>query len=160
MGKKFRISEKDYVNAMWLATRPTKRRWAYYAALLAVIAAAVAFWDTNYLFLGGVIALVYVLQYGVAPFIWRRHYRKSKTFDEEIEAELTGEGVRMRSVTSDVLVPWHHILKWRHNRHTLLVYSMPRLAHIIPKSADAAGLDITALMAELRQRVGSPEIGA
>lgn len=157
----FKISEQDYVNAMKLFARPTPRLLYIYLAAALVLAALARFGGvivsagaTGGL-AGGIIAIL-LGRYIVTPFMARRHYRKYKAIQEEFAVELLEDGVRISSPDAEGKITWGKMLKWRQNESYVLIYPMPRLFHIIPKSVAAQGFDLQALTDELQRNVGKP----
>jgi hypothetical protein len=84
----------------------------------------------------------------------RRHYRKYK-------ANTGGVLVPSCSTTFAHGVPhgegtlvWENILKWRQSDRFVLLYLMPRLFHVLPKSVASQGFDVAALVERLNRHVG------
>lgn len=84
----------------------------------------------------------------------RRHYRKYKAMHSEFGAELLANGLRLSSPHGEGTIVWENILKWRQNDRFVLIYPMPRIFHILPKSVAEQGFDLQGLIAQLKQRVG------
>ena len=159
MEAKYRISEKDYVNALKLFGKLTPKTMVIYAiALLILIALAV--FGSPVLKGGAIGALVgglIVTLIGrliISPILAKRHYRKYKAIHDEFTVQLNEDGVRFTSSTSEGLIPWDNMLKWRQNEDYILIYPMPRLYHIVPKSISSAKFDIQKLIEYLNQNVG------
>lgn len=155
----YRISEEDYVSAMRLFAELTPRLTIIYLAS-ALALAALAVFGTPVLrggatggLIGGLLVIL-VGRYVVSPALARKHYRKYKAIHDEFTVELVEDGVRFTSPDSDGKITWAKVLKWRQNEKYLLIYPMPRLFHIIPKSIAAQGFDLQALASELVRHVG------
>jgi hypothetical protein len=88
------------------------------------------------------------------PRLARRHYRNYKGIDGPIAAELTDAGVRFSHVDGEWILPWSKIFQWRQNDRFVIIYSMPVLFHIVPKSTAHEGFDIPRLVQLLAERVG------
>ncbi len=101
---------------------------------------------------GGVVAIFG--RYVITPILAKRHYRKYKAIHDEFIIGLSDDGVRIESSNAKGILPWSDILKWRENREFLLLYLMPRLYHIVPKSIARQGFDIALLVNGLNKNVG------
>ncbi|MEJ2466762.1 MAG: YcxB family protein [Candidatus Thiodiazotropha sp.] len=157
----YRISEQDYADAMKLFAKLTPRLTiTYSAAALAMVVLAV--FGPPILSGGAIGGLVgglsvaLVGRYIVSPILARRHYRKYKAIQEEFTVELVDVGVRFTSTNADGKITWDKIHKWRENEDFVLIYPMPRIFHMIPKSVAAQGFDLQALIDGLQQHVGKP----
>jgi hypothetical protein len=156
----FRISEDDYADAMKLFARPTLLRRALLVAIpvLLVLGALVggpALWPAA---VGGLVGVAIVLLATrlLTPAMARRHYRKYKAMQAEFQTELLDTGLRLMSPHGDGTVVWENVLKWRQNDRFVLVYPMPRLYHIVPKSIATQGFDLQGLVQRLERHVGPP----
>lgn len=157
----YRISERDYVAAGALFARMTSRHWAV-LGVAALIVLVLIVWNPVGIrsaaiggLIGGVVAGLGV-RYGVNPWLLRRHYRQYKAMQEEVTLRLLDEGLHFSSSLGDTRWTWDKLLKWRENEHYILIYPMPRLYHLLPKSVAAAGFDVAALQAALRRHLGAP----
>ncbi|MGB0127532.1 MAG: YcxB family protein [Rhodocyclaceae bacterium] len=157
----FRISEQDYMNAMRLFGKLTPRLVAVFSvAALALV--AVAIFGPPVLragATGGLTGGLLVAVIGrniVSPMLARRHYRKYKAMHDEFVVELVADGVRFATPTADGRITWDKVYKWRQNDGFVLIYPMPRLCHIVPKSIESQGFDLRALTNRLQQHVGNP----
>jgi hypothetical protein len=74
----------------------------------------------------------------------------------EFQTELLDTGLRLMSPHGDGTVVWENVLKWRQNDRFVLVYPMPRLYHIVPKSIATQGFDLQGLVQRLERHVGPP----
>lgn len=157
----YRISEDDYVNAMKLFAKFTLRKAVTFWGYVLVWAAIVAFGPPTVSAAaeGGLIGLVIVLaplRYVISPIVARRNYRKYKAIQQEFAVEILDDGVRFMSPNSDGKLTWANMLKWRHNENYILIYPMPRLYHILPKSIASGGFDVALLINRLTEHVGKP----
>ncbi|RSZ37040.1 MULTISPECIES: YcxB family protein [unclassified Variovorax] len=154
----FRISEDDYAYAMKLFARPTPLRWALLAAIGVLLLLGVLIGGRNVWLaaVGGMVGMAIVLLATrlLTPAMARRHYRKYKAMHAEFQAELLDNGLRLMSPHGDGIVVWENVLKWRQNDRFVLIYPMPRLYHIVPKSIASQGFDLQGLLERLEQRVG------
>jgi len=62
-----------------------------------------------------------------------------------VQIALNEEGIEFSTADSNGMIRWEKFLKWRQNDNYLLVYLMPRMYYIIPKSIEASGFDLAAL---------------
>jgi hypothetical protein len=157
----FRISEQDYMDAMRLFGKLTPRLIAVFSvAALALV--AVALFGPPVLSagaIGGLIGGLLVTLVGrtiVSPMLARRHYRKYKGMHDEFVVQLVGDGVRFATPTADGRITWDKVYKWRQNDAFVLIYPMPRIFHVVPKSIESQGFDLQALINRLQQHVGKP----
>jgi hypothetical protein len=102
---------------------------------------------------------VFVILYAVSLFVLtprraRRHYRQYKAIREPIAAELTEAGMRFSNEDGEAILPWSKIFQWRQNNQFILIYGMPVLYYIVPKSIERDGFDIPLLVQRLAERVG------
>lgn len=155
----YRIAEDDYVNAMKLYNKFSRKQIiAFSTAALALVGCAV-FGNPIIAgaaiggLIGGIIVGV-VGRYIVSPFLARRHYRKYKAIHEEFTVDLRDEGIYMSSSNGEGKITWDKILKWRQNDRYVPIYPMPRLYYILPKSIESGGIDLARLTGLLKQHVG------
>ena len=104
--------------------------------------------------IGGGVVFVFG-RFLVNPILARRHYRKYKAIQEPINIKLNEDGIELSNPDGGGLVRWEKIFKWRQNEEYLLIYPMPRMYHIIPKSISKAGFELTALIQALQEKVGN-----
>ena len=159
MNAKFRISENDYVNALKLYGKLTPKIIAIYLFFAGVLILIAIF--GNPLIRGGAIggltggAIVAILgRKALTPILARHHYRKYKAIHDKFAVGLNDDGVCIESSNAKGLIPWSDILKWRENEDYILIYLMPRLYHIVPKSVSNEGFDVTLLINRLNINVG------
>ena len=155
----FRISEDDYVDAMKLYARwPRRARWITVAiAVLLVLGSLLGTRQIQSSALGGLIggaSVLLAMRLLVMPMTARRHYRKYKSIREEFSAELMDDALRLRAPHGESRVVWANVLKWRQNDRFVLLYLMPRLFHVLPKSVAAQGFDLPGLVERLNRHVG------
>ncbi|MBU59708.1 MAG: hypothetical protein CL543_12580 [Alcanivorax sp.] len=70
---------------------------------------------------------------------------------QEFTVELREEGVSFSSRDGEGLLRWDAIHKWRQNDRYVIIFSMPRLYYVVPKSISESGFNIPALVAALNQ---------
>ena len=159
MEVEFRISEADYVNASRLYWR-LRPGLVLRLALIAVIIVLGSLLMPSLLqsaVLGGLIGAAVAIVLGrslFGPWQARRHYRKYPAMHEPFRIALKEEGVELSTPDADGLVKWDKILKWRQNDDYLLLFPMPRLFYIIPKSISEHGFDFARLETQLQSKVG------
>ncbi|NKB50203.1 MAG: hypothetical protein GKS02_12675 [Alphaproteobacteria bacterium] len=159
MESTFTITERDYVRATLLFSNPTKRGALIYLALSGALAlAAVTLPFPHWLLaigalVGGIIGGL-SFHFGLTPYVAKRHYRNYKAIQEPVKIRLQDDGVWLKNDDFQGVLKWEKMHKWRQNDHYLLVYRMPRLFHIIPKSVTATGFDMPALTSTLQTKIG------
>ena len=160
MNTKYRISEDDYVNAAKLFSKLTAQQIIIYF-LVALLLLALAIFGPIIIKAGAIGGLIggltvgLTIRYIVTPTLSRRHYRKYKAIHDEFEIELFEDGVHMASPSGSGKVIWSNIFKWRQNERYILIYPMPRLYYIVPKSLESNGFNISLLTKQLTQNVGN-----
>lgn len=161
MNVKYRISEKDYVNAMLLFASWPFRIVVAYVVLVALLIALATLVPPIYRdgIIGAVLGLVsfiLLLRYLFIPIMARRDYQKYKTIQDEFSVELLEDGIFFTAPDAECKLVWDKILQWRENKDYVLIYPMPKMYHIVPKSVASQGFDVAALTASLKQHVGEP----
>lgn len=157
----YRISEDDYVNAMKLFYKLSPILIAIFLAVTLVLIGLIVFGSPATQagaiggLAGGAIVLV-VGRYIISPIISRQHYRKYKAIHEEMTIELLDDGLRFFSKNGDGKLIWDNMLKWRQNDKYILIYPMPRLYYVLPKSIESNGFDVSLLTSQLAKHVGKP----
>jgi YcxB-like protein len=161
MTAKYRISEDDYVNAMKLYGKLTPLG-AMVLAGLALFLVMIEVFGPRALqgvaaggLVGGLIVSL-VGWYVLSPIMGRRQYRKYKAIQEEFTIELFDDGVHIHTGESYSKIKWANIQKWRHNNDYILIYPMPRIYYVVPKSVSHGGFDIPLLLKKLTENIGNP----
>ncbi|MFC1580289.1 YcxB family protein [Thermodesulfobacteriota bacterium] len=144
---------------MKLFSKITQKVAGVYALAIAILASAVFFGPPMVKSgaIGGLIGGLSVVLFGrlvISPFMARRHYGKYKAIQEPITIKLKSEGVEFATADGCGVIKWEQIFKWRQNDRYLLIYPMPRLYHIIPKSIVESGFNLSALVETLQSQVG------
>ena len=161
----FRIAEDDYASAARLhAWRHFIASWRSTANLLGlgiiVVLVSIGLWER----VVSVFALVFIILiiaiwcawnlFIYAPGRARRHYRQYKAMQELTTAELTDAGIRFSNSDGEAVLPWSKVLQWRQNGQFILIYLMPIMFYILPKSIAREGFDIPLLIQRLAEHVG------
>ena len=159
MNAKYRISEDDYVNAMKLYGKLTVSGVIILATTVAVLIALAVFGPpvARGAAISGLIvgtSIFVIGRYIVSPMVGRRQYRKYKAIQEEFTIQLHDDGVHLHTGESYSKIKWANIQKWRHNDDYILIFPMPRIYYVIPKSSAAGGFDIALLLTKLTQNIG------
>ena len=84
----------------------------------------------------------------------RWQYRRYKEIQEPVAMELTEAGIKFSATDVEGILRWSKVFQWRQNDRLVLIYSMPILFHIIPKSIEHEGFDIALLVQRLIEHVG------
>ncbi len=66
--------------------------------------------------------------------------------------ELLEEGIMLTTEDTRVLVRWSRIKHWQQDDRFILIYVMPQVVHIIPKSLQKHGFDIARLIRILEEK--------
>lgn len=159
MHAKYVISEDDYVRAMKLFSKITPKVALFYCLGIAVLLSIAVFGSPVIRggIIGGLIAgggVYLICRLVVNPLLARRHYRKYKAIHEPVEMRLRQDGIEFANSDASGVVRWNTIFRWRQNRDYILVYPMPRMYHVIPKSVKDRGTELQPLIDALRRNVG------
>ncbi len=158
----YQISQQDYVCAVQLGSKLTRRSFLVYvvlALILLILAMANPFNLPRYVYflpIAGALIGGFLGHYFFQPLMARRHYKKYKMIQEPFFIELIEECIHIVCKNSDGILTWDNILKWRQNQSYILVYFSPRLFYVIPKSFQNDGFDCVQLMDHLAQHLGKP----
>ena len=164
MKVQYRITEDDYAHVArfhaWrhFLTRPTTTQLVAGSILVALLgiglwirpAAALIFIIVN---------AVFVILYSVGLLVLtssraRRQYRQYKAIQEPVAAELTEGGVKFSNADGEAILSWSKVFQWRQNDQFILIYGMPILYYIVPKSIGREGFDVPLLVQRLAEHVG------
>jgi hypothetical protein len=167
MKAEYRITEDDYARGMQLhAWRQFIRKPAVMAArAITAILALGAWWtarDAAPMFALSLMILALMIlailpalwMYILVPYSARRMYRQYKAIQEPLAYELSEDGLLITSVEGEMTLLWRMILRWRQNDQFVLIYKMPLLFYVVPKSLAQQGFDIPLLVQRLAERVG------
>jgi hypothetical protein len=73
---------------------------------------------------------------------------------ELIAAELTDKGIKFSNADGEAILSWSKVFQWRQNDQFILIYGMPILYYIVPKSIGREGFDVPLLVQRLAEHVG------
>jgi hypothetical protein len=164
MKVQYRITEDDYANAARFAAwrhfiaRPSALRLITGGIIIALL--GIGLWTLPGLALSlsfgiAVFAILYTASLLFqTPRRARRHYRQYKDIQEPITLELTDAGTKFSTPDGEAILPWSKVFQWRQNDRFILIYRMPILFHIVPKSIAREGFDIPLLVRRLAEHVG------
>jgi hypothetical protein len=160
----YRITEDDFAKVArlnaWrnLITRPSAPQLM--ASGIIIIPLGLAIWKLPaagpvFAFTATVFAILFAVALFVrGPRLSRQHYRQFKAIQEPITIELLDGRIRLSSPDGGSNMPWPKIFKWRQNEQFILIFKMPLLFHIVPKSIAREGFDIALLVRRLAEQVG------
>jgi Na+/melibiose symporter-like transporter len=164
MKVQYRITEDDYAEAArfhaWrhFIARPSTMMLV--ACGLVLVLLGVSLWtgvvSAEMLVLWIVIVSI-LLAFGLfvhTPSRARRHYRQYKALQEPVTADLTDAGIRFSNSDGEGILPWAKVFQWRQNKQLILIYGMPILFYIVPKSVQREGFDVPLLIRRLTEHVG------
>jgi hypothetical protein len=164
MKVQYRITENDYANlARFHAWRhfiagPLATQLAACGIIIAMFCIALWVRPGAALFFGIVFTVMMILYAAslliLTPSRARRQYRQYKAMQEPIAAELTETGVKFSNGDGEAILPWSKVFQWRQNDQFVLIYGMPILYYIVPKSIAREGFDIPLLVRRLAEHVG------
>jgi hypothetical protein len=160
----YRITEDDFAKVArlnaWrnLIARPSAPQLM--ARGIIIILLGLAIWKHPaavpvFAFISTVFAILIAIALFVrGPRLSRQLYRQYKAIQEPITIELLDDGIRLSSPDGYSNVPWSKIFKWRQNEQFILIFKMPLLFHIVPKSVAREGFDIALLVRRLAEQIG------
>lgn len=158
MKANFTISEEDYVKAIKLSMKFTRRDRAIFV-VIAIVMGVMLFAGSPWMktlssgaLMGG--CLVYLLLTYVSPYHARKQYRKFPAIRVPFTLAMEGDGIVYSSEHGETRLTWDRIKKWREDDDFILVYLTAKLCHIIPKRAE--GIDVVELTTQLHNNVGDP----
>jgi hypothetical protein len=164
MKVQYRITEDDYANALrfhaWrhFIARPSSMQLV--AGGVIVILLGVGVWTRPaiaaiFAAVLAVFAILLAIGWLVGtPSRARRHYRQYRGIQEPITIELTEAGIKFSNTDSEGILPWSKALQWRQNDRYILIYTMPIIFYIVPKSIAQEGFDVPLLVQRLAEHVG------
>lgn len=155
----YRISEKDYYEAVKLYAKPSLLQGMIYSCVFLSLLAIIAFGSSQFkqqatAILIGLLFMVLIVRFVSLPIMARRHYRKYKAIQVEFFIDWNDDGVFLSSSTGEGKIVWANLLKWRQNRNYILLYMMPRLYYIVPKSVKERGFDLDGFTRTLQEKLG------
>jgi YcxB-like protein len=164
MKVQYRITEDDYANvarfAAWRQFMSRSSAMTLVAAGIIVALLGIGMWTRPAvaLFLAFVpagAAIGFAVDLLVrTPMRARRHYRQYKDMREPLIVELTDAGIKFSTPDGEAALPWSKVFQWRQNGQFILIYRMPVLFHILPKSISREGFDVPLLLQRLAKCVG------
>ncbi|WP_167595194.1 YcxB family protein [Collimonas pratensis] len=157
----YRISEKEYMQAINLASKSSPRQIGLIFMMVLAATAVLSFLGTGtglditfncllILTIFGVVIFIYI------PHVARKGYRQNKDIQGTLTIELLDNGVEFSSPNTVARVPWDHIVKWRQKGDWIFIYRTSRAFHMLPKSVATNGFDLPLLIGRLTQHVGDP----
>jgi Na+/melibiose symporter-like transporter len=163
----YRITEDDYASAARLhawrhfIARPSATATTQLAAFaIIIVLPGLCIWmfpgaAPLFAFVVAVVVIVCAFNlFVITPSRARRHYRQYRAIQEPIAAELTDEGIKFSTADGEAILPWAKVFQWRQNDRFILIYGMPILFYILPKSIGREGFDIPRLIERLTEHVG------
>jgi len=156
MGDEFSLSEREYVSANRLATKPTRKHILIYGMSFLLLVLCAVF-GPNIIVqsaaIGGLVggATVHVIaRFLYAPWQTKKQYRSYLAIQEKQVVSLNEDGVSFVSSIGEGNLPWKNIIKWRENDDHILLYQAQEIYHIVPKHVSIS----TELALRLSKKVG------
>jgi Na+/melibiose symporter-like transporter len=165
MKVQYRITEDDYAGAArfhaWrhFIARPTTMMLV--ACGIVMVLLGISLWTralSAQMLVFTIVVVSILFAFGLfvrTPNRARRHYRQYKAIQELITADLTDAGIRFSNSDGEAILPWSKVFQWRQNKQLILIYGMPILYYIVPKSIQREGFDIPLLIQCLTEHVGT-----
>jgi len=89
------------------------------------------------------------------PWHAKRNYRQYKALSESVSLEVREGGVFFKWSNGEALIPWSHIVKWRHSKTLLLLYPTSNVFHLVPSHFFATSDAFAEFVQVLKDRVGN-----
>lgn len=138
------VSEDDFVAAQRLHCRAW-RVWIVPLALVVAIVSVLSALTANAADAGaaalGVVLISLVALGWLAPWHWRRLYRRQPSLHEPFEGQLDEEGLTCRSPFVQGSLPWRMVVRARIDEGMILLYQGPRLFNLLPRRLFASDDD-------------------
>ena len=161
MKAQHQISEDDYAEmarlAVWRSFIERRRLTINAIVVILLVVGAIALPGIApyvALFLAVTALFLMIIIFLNAPWLARRQYRQYKAIHEPITVELSDDGLRFSSIDGESIVPWSKVFQWRQNARFILIYKMPVMYHMVPKSLARDGFDIGLVIKRLTEHVG------
>ncbi len=139
MESTFTITEKEYVKANKLFTKPSKKIFYFYIISLVILIVLFLLSDTlKYKIIiigaiaGGLIGN-FIARHMYAPWQTKKQYKTYLAAQEPITINYSDKGLVFKGKIGESTIEWNRINKWRENTNFLLLYQAPSVYHIIPK---------------------------
>ena len=164
MKVQYRLTEDDYAHLArfhaWrnLIARPSATQLVLGSIIVALL--GISLWTSpsiapSLAFVIAVFAIMFAVSLLVGtPWRARRHYRQYKSIQEPLTVELTEAGIKFASVDGEANMPRSKVFQWRQTDRFILIYGMPIMYHVVPKSIEREGFDVPLLVQRLSQHVG------
>jgi hypothetical protein len=159
----FTISEQDYVKSAQLNGELTKKAKIFHLIIdtLLFLAGVSSLLNGNIIlgsaFIGvaiGAVTLPYLLKFFIIPFILKRHYKKYRQMQKQMNVELAADGLSFQTETGSALLTWPDIHAWRENNEYIIIYIAPKIYHVLPVRISENGFPISELKSALLSNVG------
>ena len=160
MEAKYHISEQDYVNSVRLFGKLSQIKIYLVGFIVLMIVATFGPSIFRGGAIGGLAGGIIIFFYGCfcnSSVFARRYYRQSKVMQEEVTLIFDEYGLHYISSSVDFKIAWGDIFKWRQNENSILIYLMPKLYFIIPRSLPSTHFDMALLIERLNTNVGISE---
>jgi len=146
------LKEGDYVAAQFLHMRP-RRVYAIIGVLLSCLAILAVVYSHSLIL---ILCLAYLAGcfFIYLPFRAKRTFRQYKALSERMTVEIRDDGLFVRRINGEGLVPWSQIMKWRNNRKLVLLYPAGSVFHLIPSHFFPNENDFKSFLDTLESRLG------
>ena len=154
MESTYTLTEKEYVNANKLFTKPNKNMLILYFFSFLVLVMAAVIKDTlqiqiiiAFIIIGGFVGHVFV-RFVYAPVQTKHQYREYKAAQESSTIVVVETGIIFKSQMGESIIEWSRINNWRENNQFILIYQSRETYHIIPKRIGEVSSVIQKLLLE------------
>lgn len=157
----YRISEQDYINGLRLHHKVTYKHLIFFTLFFTAVTilghllyqTAFGWRDIITVLVALLAGEVWLLFYSkfILPWLAKRDFRKYKSIQEPMEIELLDDAIMIDKERGKFDVLFKNLLKYRQNDDYLLLYPMPRIFYILPKTLEKEGLDIPLLIQKLQE---------
>ena len=90
------------------------------------------------------------------PYVAAKRMHKGPSFQGSVEYEFKDRGIRSNFPTAITEWQWSSFIKWKNAPSTLLLYTAPNCALLVPKRFIPSEADLNQIESLLRQNIGEP----
>ena len=157
----YRVSEQDYIKGLKLHHKITYKHLLFFTLFLTAVTIVTNLvhhtpfgWRDLFTIFVALLAVgLWFLLYHkfILPWIAKRDFRKYKSIQEPMQIELLDDAIMIDKERGNFDILFKNLLKYRQNDDYILLYPMPRIFYIIPKTLGKEGLDVALLLEKLHE---------
>lgn len=162
MKANYQISKEEFDRMVELNGKPKKSTLVIFI-VLALLCGLISFSlpqganaSKGLVFLGLALINLFIVITQIPIILQKRTYKTYKLIQSEITLTFTESSLRFLTPSSDMEIKWDQILKWKRNKHFILVYIAKNVYTPIAKKIAQDGFPIDQLEKTLTEKVGNP----